>query len=319
MLPWLVPYYARFQQAYAQQKIPHALMLVGQDGFGKKELSGLIARLFLCESPLKDHFCGVCHSCRLSLQASHPDIHVYGQDDARSIGVDLVRELNQMVTKSSQLGRGKVAIVQHAERLTEAAANALLKTLEEPAGNTLIIMLVDSAMKLLPTIVSRCQQWCIQAKPEVVLPWLSSQMNGQSVDPAVLKINAGSPFRTLSYLQSDGVAKHRVVIDHFELFLREPWQISTISKVFADELPLSIEWLILLLMDAVKYQNGVDSSYFHFSQETSLLKQLGLFPVEHLLDAVTHLLELRQSLNEMPSAIPTFLFSEWLDKYFSKD
>jgi len=319
MFPWLTDYFSRFQQAYAQHRIPHALLLIGVDGIGKSVLSEEISRLFLCEQPLHNQSCGVCHSCRLTQNKSHPDVHVYGADEARSIGVDVVRELNNMVTKSAQLGRGKVAIVHHAERMTESAANALLKTLEEPSGNTLIILMVDSSMKLLPTIVSRCQQWYIQPSEDIVLSWLAKETNVPLIEPAILRVNHGSPLKALAYLEQKETLSHQVVTQALAQYFHEPWQIHLVTKTLADALPESIDWLIFLLMDAMKLQHQVNMELLQFAHELQLLKLLSEFDPDVLADAVTHLVEMRQSLAEMPSAIPAFLFAEWLETFLSKE
>ncbi len=319
MFPWLTDYFSRFQQAYAQHKIPHALLLIGVDGVGKSALSEEISRLFLCEQSLHNQPCGVCHSCRLTQNKSHPDVHIYGADDARSIGVDVVRELNGMVTKSAQLGRGKVAIMHHAERMTESAANALLKTLEEPSGNTLIILMVDSSMKLLPTIVSRCQQWHIQPRQDIVLSWLANETNVSVIEPAILRVNHGSPLKALAYLEQKETPSHQVVAKALGQYFHEPWQIQLVAKTLSDGLPESIDWLMFILMDAMKLQQHVNIELLQFAHEQQLLKQLSKFAPDVLSDSITHLVEMRQSLAEMPSAIPAFLFAEWLEKFLSKE
>lgn len=319
MFPWLTEYFFRFQQAYAQQKIPHALLLIGVDGVGKSALSEASAQLFLCEKSFDNQACGMCHSCRLIQNQSHPDVHRYGAEDIRSIGVDVVRELNTMVTKSAQLGRGKVAMMYHAERMTESAANALLKTLEEPSGNTLIILMVDSSMKLLPTIVSRCQQWHLQPKQELVLSWLAKETNVSAIDPAILRINQGSPLKALAYLEQKETPAHQIVANALVQYFHEPWQIQSVAKTLASGLPESIDWLMFLLMDAMKLQHHIHIETLQFSHEAQLLKQLSQLNSDVLADAVTHLLEMRQSLSEMPSAIPSFLFAEWLEQFLSKE
>ena len=125
MYPWLEPYQQRFQKVWASNRIPHAFLLVGPSGMGKAALAAEWASLFLCEQPQQESACGVCHSCQLLRQHSHPDWHLYGADDTKSIGVDTIRQLSAQLVHSPQQGKGKVAVISQAERMTEAAENAL--------------------------------------------------------------------------------------------------------------------------------------------------------------------------------------------------
>ncbi len=319
MYPWLMPYWARFQQVFANQRLPHAFLLVGPTGIGKSALATQWASLFLCEQPQQNAPCGHCHACLLAKQQSHPDWHIYGADDAKSIGVDTIRQLSAQLMNSPQLGRGKVAIILQAERMTEAAENALLKTLEEPPGNSLLLLLTDSAMKLLPTIVSRCQVWTLQAEEQQALAWLQQQSPAQTITPALLQMNQGAPLRTLTYLNEGGEQQRQAVISALELYRQQPWTITALTKCWVSAMPTSFEWLSRLLLDALKLQQGVTMQQLQFADHASLLSFLAARPAEILLGSLQQLLLLKQSLQDMPSAVPSILFADWLDQLFTKE
>ncbi|TRX56651.1 DNA polymerase III subunit delta' [Thalassomonas sp. M1454] len=147
-----------------QSVLPHALLLKGYALAGQDELAVWLANKLLCTDKSEFDACGRCKSCLLLASKSHPDIQIIDNGD-KTIGVDLVRQASQFFQKTAQLGQNKVVIIKSSEYMTEAAANALLKTLEEPTQNSFLLLTCNDADLLLPTIISRCSQ--IQIQPPV--------------------------------------------------------------------------------------------------------------------------------------------------------
>lgn len=157
------------RRAYRADRLPHGLVFAGPAGVGKATTAGALASLFLCERPKADLPCGACESCRGMDALAHPDYHVVtrhlirvhdktGTSKGISLSIKVVRpELLDKAGRKSVMGRGKVFVVEQAELMEPPAQNALLKTLEEPAGRTLIVLLTDQPDLLLSTIRSRCQ------------------------------------------------------------------------------------------------------------------------------------------------------------------
>lgn len=155
------------QRAYRADRLPHGLIFAGPVGVGKATTARALGQLFLCEKPDDVTPCGVCASCKLLDAGTHPDFHVvYRQlirldkesSKARDLPIDVIRQyLVAPAGLKSAMGRGKVFLVEEAELMNASAQNAMLKTLEEPAGRTLIVLLTDQPAALLPTIRSRCQ------------------------------------------------------------------------------------------------------------------------------------------------------------------
>jgi DNA polymerase-3 subunit delta' len=160
---------AQIQSALAADRLPHGMIFAGPAGVGKATAAAALAGAFLCANPNGADACGKCESCVAMSSGSHPDFHVIvkemarlhdrsGASKATQISVDVVRfELAAHAARKTLLGRGKVFVVEQAELMSVPAQNALLKTLEEPAGRTLIVLIAASAGDLLPTIRSRCQ------------------------------------------------------------------------------------------------------------------------------------------------------------------
>ena len=157
-------------RAYESERLPHGLIFAGPVGVGKATTAQALATLFLCEKPKGVQPCGKCASCDLmnaQPEPTHPDYHVvYRQlirlekekSKAIELSVDVIRDwLVEPANMKASMNCGKVFIVEEAELMNPAAQNAMLKTLEEPAGRTLIILLTDQPHALLPTIRSRCQ------------------------------------------------------------------------------------------------------------------------------------------------------------------
>lgn len=138
-------------------RIVHALLFVGPHGTGKKSMAELLSQTVLCSDKSGNRPCGVCPTCKKCLNHVHPDIH-YVRPEKNTIKIDQIRELNYSLGLNAVEGGKKIAIIDPAGAMGESAQNALLKTLENPTGDTLFFLLTETAGALLPTVVSRCLQ-----------------------------------------------------------------------------------------------------------------------------------------------------------------
>jgi len=213
-LPWLA---GHWPQARALAR-SHALLLQAPAGSGHLELAGVLAQSWLCEAPgAQGLACGRCGSCHLVQQRSHPDLLVLvpeawrvrlgwagddeGKPDAkpsRDLRVEQVRQAIDWSHQTSGRGRGKALLLHPADALNGPAANALLKTLEEPAAGLRIFLTSTDAQRLLPTIRSRCQRlaWTLPAEAEA-LAWL--QARGLADAAPLLAAAGGSPLEAMAW------------------------------------------------------------------------------------------------------------------------
>ena len=135
-------------------RIAHAFLLSGPHGTGKRTCANYLTQTILCASPQAP--CGQCPACKKVLAGLHPDVHVVGEEE-KSISVDTIRALrDQLALRPFEADR-HIALIPRADRMTAQAQNALLKTLEEPAGGNVFFLLTDQPGAMLPTIVSRCR------------------------------------------------------------------------------------------------------------------------------------------------------------------
>jgi DNA polymerase-3 subunit delta' len=180
-LPWHDEPWQRLQARRQRDAMPHALLLAGPAGLGKRAFAQRLVQGLLCQNARDGDACGECRSCLLFQAGTHPDVIALGfglrKDGVQrsEIVVDQIRELSARLAKVSQFGGWQIATIEPADAMNVAAANALLKTLEEPAAQTLLLLVADAPWRLPQTIRSRCQRIEFQL-PETAqaVAWLSA-------------------------------------------------------------------------------------------------------------------------------------------------
>ncbi|TAL73884.1 MAG: DNA polymerase III subunit delta' [Rhodanobacter sp.] len=210
--PWHADPWARLQARHTRGALPHALLFCGPAGLGKRGFVRRFARGLLCERPVDGAACGSCRTCRLLDAGTHPDLIEIGfalRKDGTprtEIIVDQIRELSARLAMSSQFGGWKVTVIDPADAMNTAAANALLKTLEEPAAQTLLMLLADAPWRLPQTIRSRCQRVEFALPPRAqALAWLEAQ--GVTGAAAALDAALGNPGLAQAWSQSGALER----------------------------------------------------------------------------------------------------------------
>jgi DNA polymerase-3 subunit delta' len=206
---------ALWQQFTGRTDHAHAYLLHGPKGIGKRALAERLMALLLCQRPLPASACGECKACHLLAAGTHPDNFVLEPEEAdKAIKVDQVRELVGFVVQTAQLGGRKVVLIEPVEAMNINAANALLKSLEEPSGNTVLLLVTHQPSRLLPTLKSRCvQQACPLPGREQSLAWLTAALPELALDEReeLLSLAAGSPLAAVT-LHAQGVREQRALV-----------------------------------------------------------------------------------------------------------
>ena len=139
----------------AAKRLPHAVIIEGDVGTGKRTLARYLAKIAVCESDSPP--CGDCRNCHLADAGTHPDIEtVAPEEKKKNINVDQIRELRTTAYHSAHTASRRVFIIEQADTMTAASQNSLLKVLEEPPSDVLFILIATAAKNLLETVVSRC-------------------------------------------------------------------------------------------------------------------------------------------------------------------
>lgn len=206
---------AVWQQLAGRRQHAHAYLLHGPAGIGKRALAERLMASLLCMNPVDLEACGQCKGCHLLAAGTHPDNYVLEPEEAdKAIKVDQVRDLVSFVVQTAQLGGRKVVLLEPVEAMNVNAANALLKSLEEPAGNTVLLLVSHQPSRLLPTVKSRCvQQACPLPDQASSLAWLTQALPDCSEQERVdlLQLAAGSPLAARR-LQQQGVREQRALV-----------------------------------------------------------------------------------------------------------
>lgn len=208
--PWHQPVLAALLARRRAGQLPHALLLRGQAGIGKERLARALAEALLCRQPAADGTaCGCCTACHQSLAGTHPDLFpVTVPEERKGIAIDQIRDLVEFCERTAQAGGPRVALITPAEAMNRNAQNALLKTLEEPGADTVLILVSDQPGLLLPTVRSRCQQIPLATPPaEVAIAWLDERLGDRARAASLLQAAAGAPLRALALDGSDWYAE----------------------------------------------------------------------------------------------------------------
>lgn len=292
ILPWLVP---QVRQLLGQQG--HAWLLEGASGLGQFELALALAGAWLCEQatphPHTKPACGHCASCHALQVHTHPDMLVLQSEaqalalgwpldekaqkeldekkrkPSKEIRVEAMRAAIDFAQRTNSRGRGKVIVIFPAERMNTVTANALLKTLEEPAAGVRFVLATEAADRLLPTVRSRCLQHAmVWPDADSALAWLCDARQLPVADaPTLLRAAGGRPMDALALFESGWRA------DAWSQFPRRVLQGDSAS--FAAESPQAlINSLQKLCHDLMCRLAGAPSRYFLVQELTAIPTQV---------------------------------------------
>jgi DNA polymerase-3 subunit delta' len=207
----------------AQGRVRHAYLITGPEAVGKRTLALRFAQALNCEAPPQPgDFCGDCRACRLTIEGHHPDLHILeSESETRVLHVDQVRELQRRLVLTPVEARWRIALLPDFEEAVASsqasAANALLKTLEEPPRHVILLLTASSADALLPTVVSRCEVLPLRTVPHEELQRALAH-RGETPERAhfLASIAAGRPGRALNVIHDPSITvRRRLLLEEF--------------------------------------------------------------------------------------------------------
>jgi len=252
-LPWLMPRWRELVRLADDGRLPHALLISGGHGIGKHSLAEALVARTLCASP-GEFACGDCHACHMLASGYHPDLlRVAPEEGKRLIRIGPVREVNAFVAQTAQQGGYRVITIAPAEAMNVAASNALLKSLEEPGGRTLFVLLSDIPSRLLPTIRSRCQHWSLPVPAEAdCRPWLIEQLGGEEEARFWFRAAGGLPLRALELAEPSARALRQQLAETFEALMRGSEPVAEAARLDRQSIDAILWYGIIWLEDLIR-------------------------------------------------------------------
>jgi len=218
--PWQSLQWQQLARQRQQDRLAHALLFQGPGGTGKKHFAHELANALLCRQPDDSGMaCGHCESCKLIKAGTHPDFRLLkptppatstSKNPVLSIKIDALRDMYRALSETSQFGGYRIAVIEDADKMPDKAANSLLKTLEEPGRDTLLLLVSSHPHHLPITIRSRCQSIRFQV-PEAVtaIEWLAD--SGFNDVHTALKLAHGAPLLARDFIENHAEERELLV------------------------------------------------------------------------------------------------------------
>jgi DNA polymerase-3 subunit delta' len=308
-IPWNSDLWLGLVKRYHGAGLPHASLILGNEGTGRRSLAFKLAKFLLCQAPDKktaqsNIYCGQCHSCKLMDAGSHPDYFICDQEaKGKQIKVDTVRKLNDFMSKTPQISACQVVQIYPLEAMNLNASNALLKTLEEPSGESYLLLIAERLGTVLPTIRSRTQR--INLHPphsEQALTWLSERLPNTSSEDLALALRqcAGGPLKAEQWLREGLLVQDAAYTSLMQKWLSGQQQLQDVSKALAKyDLTDTINWWTSLNLDIMKLGMGAHVMQISHPQQGEWIGQL-VATVSKI-----KLLTLQQKLQEIAGRLST--------------
>ncbi|WP_061708729.1 DNA polymerase III subunit delta' [Pseudenterobacter timonensis] len=257
--PWLRPHFEQLISSYQAGRGHHALLVQALPGMGDDALIYAITRFLMCQQPQGHKSCGKCRGCQLMQAGTHPDYYALAPEKGKTtLGIDAVREVSEKLYEHARLGGAKVVWLNDAALLTEAAANALLKTLEEPPEKTWFFLSCQEPGRLLATLRSRCRLHHLAVPQETwALSWLQREVTASQDEAlAALRLSGGAPAAALALLQPEIWSQRAALCTALGRVLEGGEWTELLPVLNHEQAPARLGWLISLLLDALKLQQG---------------------------------------------------------------
>jgi len=262
--PWHESVWQRLISQHSQSRLHHALLLTGHQGIGKRQFGRFFAAFILCQKTAKTEPCGQCKGCLLCQAGTHPDQLILAPEDkSRFIKIDEIRKANTFLTNKAQMNGYKVVLISEANALNINAANALLKNLEEPAPQTLFILISDQPGRIPATIRSRCYkiQLALPADQQI-RDWLSLNCpQTLARHDLVIALSDRAPILARQLLEEGGLEARQNVIKGLVMLHKKKLSAIDVAQEWQSmDVVATLDWMLVWINDLIRYAMSRDET-----------------------------------------------------------
>ena len=265
LCPWLAPAFERLQAARRAQRLGHAWLIAGPSGIGKLNLALVAARQLLHDGAARPQPLGPAEAlaalgARYAPADHDADLHwIHPEEDKNTISVDQIRDLSHAISLTAH-GAAKVVIIEPADAMTPSAANALLKTLEEPSGDAYLFLLSSQPDRLPATIRSRCQRLDIRRPaPATLMTWLG--VTDATIVADAWQMAGGAPLRVAALLAQSDIKQNKELRTDLAAITDDTADALAVAETWAKgDTELALIWLTRELHAEVRRRVGSEGS-----------------------------------------------------------
>lgn len=289
--PWQQQQFNLLHSAFLQKRLSHAYLLSGVAGLGKLDFAKTFSEFLLCEQTTAQllstqpvevgllattQSCGICKSCKQFLANTHPDfLFIQPEEKSKIIKIDQIRFLSEKISHTAHAGGYQIVIISPADAMPAQAANALLKTVEEPHGNVIIFLIDHQEHALLPTIVSRCQKIVFSANEKNALPWLQKEIPAEKNSETLLRLSCFSPLKAKLLSQHNYLSLRDQILNHLaHIILHHTNPIAPIAQWLKNDINLIIDILTFIFIDISRLQCNVNKHFIFNQDRVETIKEI---------------------------------------------
>ena len=299
--PWLHDLWDQLQKLRISQQLPHAILLVGAEGLGKFELGQAFANSLLCKSPSETGKpCGQCSGCNLLQAGNHPDFQVIEpEEEGKAIKIDTIREFIAKESITAHAGGYKPVLIHPAEAMNQAAANSLLKTLEEPVSGTIMILISANPSRLPATIRSRCQLITVSVPPaDVASQWLQTIIPDGDTE-SMLQSVAGSPLKAIQMAGQEKRELYETIFSDFlDVIALKKDPVATAGSWVKQDSKEILLWMCGWVIDMLRLQMVTEpSTLLNREHKRDLQEVADATNTRKLYEALSHIYDARSNID----------------------
>ncbi|GMR08553.1 MAG: DNA polymerase III subunit delta' [Gammaproteobacteria bacterium] len=259
--PWQDRQWSQLMARVESHSLPHAMLFSGINGLGKTEFATRFIHALLCTNQQDNgNPCGACKGCTLLAANTHPDlVQIVPEEAGKAIKVDQIRDAQGFVGLTSQYQGYRILLVNPADAMNINAANSLLKTLEEPPANAIIILVTDYPGRLLPTVRSRCQQLLFYPPDRALgVQWLKGHLAEATAAEVttLLELAAGAPLQALAMSRNDTLSAQEHMLSGLgQLLSQQADPVKIASTWYKNEPVRTLLWFSSLIRDMIRLKS----------------------------------------------------------------